>query len=405
MATNETVLVNVSGIQDDRPISEFFDNTTYRGADYTAPEIEEGSPDSDGEFGMVRYIIGLMYQYFDSGIFVELALWYALYTVYIAGFTIIIYFTNLHEFVLGSDFAITVSFEFVQWTIVWVHHRSIELAEDRYKSGPYKLWSIFSAISELSQDYYAYLDKNKPIDDETMFIFVVQPFNFMKFIAIHTYRLFIPAADRLKYTLDPRVLARIVSWRVEDHDSIDYIKWSIVNISSIISDVGYKELMDVQERQSLNERIRLLRNMVDEAYQGMHVRSPDIYENFFMFAMIIYLMIFFPLTTYRNCQQFTPIIAPVIAGIVFGPFVINKVLNGPFAKNTIYKGNDFIGWRQRAINDVMFHERTAYETYKSAKNQEGLSHYQVFDKMLNSTNRKTYLYRRVEAAISSKKKA
>ncbi|MBS1586367.1 MAG: hypothetical protein JSS82_12560 [Bacteroidetes bacterium] len=402
--TEETHISTTDEILNPNPVTRLMTEPFYDQADIPDEDIGKGQPSMEGEFGPIKFVIELMYQYFGSGLFVELAQAYAIYTVYVAAVTMVIFFTKLSDFILGSEFAITVSFEFVQWTIVWVHHRTIEIALDRYESGPRKLFRLYMKISGFALKYRTYIQKVDPpqlSNDEKHYFFTI-PMDMMKVMAILTHRIFLSSPDLIIYTVDEDVSTRIKKWNYTPDDKISIIQQCLTTVRGVVSDMGQRKMVEDFERNSLNENLDAINDLIETSYEDQNVKSPDIYENFFMFAMLVYLLSFFLFTTYRNCQQFTPLIAPVIAAFVFGPFVINKVLGDPFSKDTIFKGNLFELWRQWCITRLQ-REKIIIEKIYNERPTNPLAYMDISDEVIRDFNNLVYINRNIQRVRSTRK--
>lgn len=325
-------------------------------SDLSTTSMEEGSVDTSGEYSGIKAVLGYMYQYFQSGIFLQLAIWYAMYTIYVSAVTMIIYFTGLHDFILGSDFQIVVSFEFVQWTIVFIHNKTLAIALDRYESGPRKLWGLLSAMRTFGAMYMAYIEKQAIKDPQGSRVkYVLEPLDFMREVAYRVLRTFDARRDYTVLRHCESVQKSIDTWGFEPQEHVRYAHASMTRIMITLGDAMSEERFSNVEIQQLNGQTQMIMEHIDSVFEDKNVRSPEIYENFFTLAMIIYLFSFFIFTTYRNAQQFTPLVAPVIVAIVFGPYVIGKVLRGPFAQDTMYRGNEFYEWLRLTLTELMLY--------------------------------------------------
>jgi hypothetical protein len=300
----------------------------------------------------------------------------------------IIFFTNLHTFIMSSEFAITISFEFVQWTIVWVHRQFIDIELDKYESGPRRLFTLFSDMTDLARFYYTSLEKNRRLNTDDYYEYVIQPYEFMRYIIVHIFRSFVPDVDIIRFHFHQQVRERIDTWAYTGEQHTQLIARSIDILRQTVSDAGHSDMLNECERSKLNDLLDRLNALVFSNYESQNVRSPDIYNNFFTLSMVAYLCTFFILTTYRNCQQFTPLVAPVIVAIVFGPWIIGKVLKGPFAKNTMYHGNSFYGWRDGALREVALHQNILMQIYHPQRGEvTSKGNALIYDRAIGTMNR------------------
>lgn len=357
-------------------------------SDLSTTSMEEGSPDTSGEYSGIKAVLGYMYQYFQSGIFLQLAIWYAMYTIYVAAVTMIIYFTGLHDFILGSDFQIVVSFEFVQWTIVFIHNKTLAIALDRYESGPRKLWGLLSAMRTFGAMYFSYIEKQSIKDPRGSKIkYVLEPLDFMREVAYRVLRTFDSRRDFSVLWHCESVQKSIDTWGFEPQEHVRFAHASMTRVMMTLGDAMSEDRFSTVEIQQLNGQTQKIMEHIDSVFEDKNVRSPEIYENFFTLAMIIYLFSFFIFTTYRNAQQFTPLVAPVIVAIVFGPYVIGKVLRGPFAQDTMYRGNEFYEWLRLTLTELMLYIDAMDVMWNNAATGVAASASDVYDNLLSKVNK------------------
>jgi hypothetical protein len=231
---------------------------------------------------------------------------------------------------------------------------------------------------------------------------VFEPFGFLSVVATNILKMFDPGSRRLDIKYPAPVSKALETWGFEDTEYVKICDTSTTRLLMALGDASTNEMLSESERQNLSLYSEQLLAHIGTTYENMNVRSPDIYDIFFGVSMIVYVFSFFIFTTYRNCQQFTPLVAPIIIAIVFGPYVIGKILQGPFALHTIYKGNKFTQWLNMCQVELALYASTLADIYRGTNQALNLTPDEFFDQKVSEMNQRRAMVRMEMYQLRSK---